>query len=96
MANQYDQAMSRRDFLKNAIKTAVAASATGAGAALYNQALPTTPVITSSSTTATAVSTPTNNITSNPEALTQLASAQAENVRLQTALEAAQTQLASL
>ena len=96
MANQYDQAMSRRDFLKNAIKTAVAASATGAGAALYNQALPTTPVITSSSTTATAVSAPTNNITSNPEALTRLASAQAENVRLQTALEAAQTQLASL
>ncbi len=99
MTNQDNPVVSRRKFIKAAALTAVAASATGAGAAIYNQSLPNDTVITSVSNTAapaisTAVSTNTNPATT--DTFTRLAAAQAENVRLQAALDAAQRQLASL
>jgi len=98
MTNQDDQVVSRRKFIKAAALTAVAASATGAGAALYNQSLPADAVITSVSNnpapvvnTAVSASSPTGS-----DLFTRLASAQAENVRLQAALDAAQRQLTNL
>ncbi len=98
MTNQDEQVVSRRKFIKAAALTAVAASATGAGAAIYNQSTANDTVVTSVSNAAapvinTAVSptTPANN-----DLFTRLAAAQAENVRLQSALDAAQRQLASL
>lgn len=99
MTNQDDSVVSRRKFIKAAALTAVAASATGAGAAIYNQALPNETVITSvSNTTAPAISTAvsTTNNTATTDTFTRLAAAQAENVRIQAALDAAQRQLASL
>jgi hypothetical protein len=99
MTNQDDQAVSRRNFLKAAAVTAVAATATGAGAAMYNQSLNTTPPVTSVSNVTlpaatTAVSPPSAAV--GEDFFTRLASAQAENVRLQAALDAAQRQLANL
>jgi len=99
MTNQDDQVVSRRKFIKAAALTAVAASATGAGAAIYNQALPNETVITSAAnSTAPAISTAvsTTNNTATTDTFTRLAAAQAENVRLQAALDATQRQLASL
>lgn len=98
MTNQDEQVVSRRKFMKAAMLTAVAASATGAGAAIYNQSPANDAVVTSVSNSAAPVintavspSAPANN-----DLFTRLASAQAENVRLQSALDAAQRQLASL
>lgn len=98
MTNQDDQVVSRRKFIKAAALTAVAASATGAGAAIYNQSFSNEAVVTSISNstiptinTAVSPASPTD-----PELFTRLAAAQAENVRLQSALDAAQRQLASL
>lgn len=98
MTNQDDQTVSRRRFIKAAALTAVAASATGAGAAIYNQtpaassvAITTSPLTAPAVTTVVSPSAPANN-----ELFTRLATAQAENVRLQSALDAAQRQLASL
>ena len=96
MTNQDDPVVSRRKFIKAAALTAVAASATGAGAAIYNKALPNETVITSvSNTTAPAISTAVSNSVPT-DTFTRLAAAQAENVRLQAALDAAQRQLAGL
>ncbi|MBK8905896.1 MAG: hypothetical protein IPM53_32255 [Anaerolineaceae bacterium] len=99
MTNHDDQVVSRRNFIKAAALTAAAASATGAAAALYNQALSTPATVTTvSNTTAPAVSTavaPPISTTAN-DMFTRLAAAQAENVRLQAALDAAQRQLNSL
>ena len=99
MTKDEDPLVSRRKFLKAATITAVAATATGAGAALYNQSLPTAPVVSSVSNTitpslTTAVSA--TDSTATTDLFTRLASAQAENVRLQAALDAAQGQLVSL
>jgi hypothetical protein len=94
----HDQVVSRRKFIKAAALTAVAASATGAGAAIYNQAVPTETVITSASNLAApAVNAAVSPASSaNTDLFTRLAAAQAENVRLQSALDAAQRQLTNL
>ena len=93
-----EQSVSRRNFIKAAMVTAVAASATGAGAAIYNQNQNAAPVITTvPNGTAPAVSTAVPSLTSpDSDTFTRLAAAQAENVRLQAALDAAQRQLANL
>ncbi|MCP4419175.1 MAG: twin-arginine translocation signal domain-containing protein [Chloroflexi bacterium] len=99
MTTQNDQEVSRRKFLKAATLTAVAATATGAGAALYNQALPQNPIITSVSnntTEAVATAVSTTDISAPSDLFTRLATSQAENVRLQAALDAAQSQLSNL
>lgn len=99
MTNDEDQVVSRRHFIKAAALTAVAATATGTGAALYNQALASaTPATSVSNVVIPAVSTaviPPSSTTAT-DAFTRLAAAQAENVRLQAALEAAQRQLTNL
>jgi hypothetical protein len=99
----HDQAVSRRKFLKTAAITAVAATATGAGAAVYNQSPAASTVITSAPTIANtgasaapAVSAAVSPSTANTDLFTRLAAAQAENVRLQSALDAAQRQLTGL
>jgi hypothetical protein len=96
--DQNDQVVSRRNFIKAAALTAVAASATGAGAAIYNQNQTAATVITSATNstlplrpTAVPSISPTD-----PDLFTRLAAAQAENIRLQAALDAAQRQLTSL
>ncbi len=100
MTNQDDQLVTRRNFIKAAALTAVAASATGAGAAIYNQSSPATTTITTSAPNSalpalnTAVSA--TNSTATTDTFTRLAAAQAENVRLQAALDAAQNQLTNL
>ncbi|VAW32983.1 hypothetical protein MNBD_CHLOROFLEXI01-4186 [hydrothermal vent metagenome] len=99
MTQQDDPEVSRRKFLKVAALTAVAATATGAGAALYNQPLPTTPVVSSvSNTTGQIVPTAVTatDSTASTDLFTRLAAAQADNVRLQAALDASQSQLVNL
>ncbi|MEZ4595111.1 MAG: twin-arginine translocation signal domain-containing protein, partial [Chloroflexota bacterium] len=92
-----EQAVSRRNFIKAAMVTAVAASATGAGAAIYNQNQNAATVITSAPNAAPIVSTAVPNLTApDSDLFTRLAAAQAENVRLQAALDAAQRQLVNL
>ncbi|MFZ1399593.1 MAG: twin-arginine translocation signal domain-containing protein [Candidatus Promineifilaceae bacterium] len=92
-----EQAVSRRNFIKAAMVTAVAASATGAGAAIYNQNQNAATVITSAPNAAPIVRTAVPPISpTDPDLFTRLAAAQAENVRLQAALEAAQRQLSNL
>lgn len=93
-----EQAVSRRNFIKAAMVTAVAASATGAGAAIYNQNQNAATIITSvPNGTAPVVSTAVPSLTSpDSDLFTRLAAAQADNVRLQAALDAAQRQLANL
>lgn len=100
MTNDLDQMVSRRQFIRAAALTAVAATATGAGAAFYNEALSApstaTTVTNVSNTSLSAVSTAVPANTTATDMFTRLAAAQAENVRLQAALEAAQRQLTSL
>ncbi len=99
MTNDDDQVVSRRQFMRAAALTAVAATATGAGAAFYNQALsaPSTATVSHvSNTTLPAVGTAVPANTTATDMFTRLAAAQAENVRLQAALDAAQRQLTSL
>jgi hypothetical protein len=93
---QDDHEVSRRKFLKAAALTAVAATATGAGAALYNQSLPPQPVVSSVSNATGQTVTTAVNPTDSTDLFTRLAAAQAENVRLQAALDASQSQLISL
>jgi hypothetical protein len=98
-----EQSVSRRSFLKAAAVTAMAATATGAGAAvLKNTTAPAAislsapqpaPVATIAPVAQTIV---TGNHEAAPELMAQLAAAQAENVRLQAALDAAQRSLESL
>jgi hypothetical protein len=96
MIPENDQEVSRRKFLKAAALTAVAATASGAGAALYKQGPPQSPVITSVSNSTQAVTTAVTAADGSADLFTRLASSQAENVRLQAALDAAQRQLTNL
>lgn len=91
-----DQQISRRGFLKGVAVTGAAAVATGAGAATLMQQSANAPITTNVVSTppllpATAVPNMAN--ISADEMLARLASAQAENVRLQAALDAANRQL---
>lgn len=100
MTNDDDPIVSRRNFIKAAALTAVAATATGAGAALYNEALsaPATMTVNPANAVVPAVGTAAvipPSSTAAADAFTRLAAAQAENVRLQAALDAAQRQLTS-
>jgi len=94
--------VSRRSFLRNAALTAVAATAAGTGVAALSQRAQDKPIIIevsqqplSAALTAgqTAVA---PNINDSADLLARLAGAQAENVRLQAALDAAQRELESL
>ena len=93
-----EQGVSRRNFIKAAALTAVAASATGAGAAIYNQNQNAATVITTvPNNTAPIVNTAVPPIAApDSDLFTRLAAAQAENVRLQAALDSAQRQLTNL
>jgi hypothetical protein len=99
--NKNETSVSRRRFLKRAAITAIAATATGAGAAKLakqsSQSLTTIAPFAAVNAPETAVSASQSAITpfrENPtELLANLAAVQAENVRLQTALGAAQSQL---
>ncbi|MCP5101655.1 MAG: twin-arginine translocation signal domain-containing protein [Chloroflexi bacterium] len=95
---QSEEQVSRRRFLKGAAVTAIAATATGAGAAIYtkqsNSANTNFTAAIDSTTAVPAAQTAVTTFVENPtELLTELAAAQAENIRLQTALAAAQSQL---
>lgn len=99
---QNDQNVSRRGFLKVAAATAVAATATGAGAALLKKPTQSLPAASVPQTAPVApVSPVTQAVThangeTGTDLLARLAEAQAENVRLQAALDAAQRRLESL
>ena len=90
----------RRGFLKAAVATAVAATATGAGAALVtNNAATQTAVLATPIPQPPVVQSAQNILAAHNDAadlLSRLASAQAENMRLQASLDAAQRQLSSL
>ncbi len=87
MTDEYDrQPIDRRKFLKTAAVTAVAATATGIGAAVMQKSNQTTPTITTSPITQPLL----NPDNQTADTLTQLAAAQAQNVRLQADLESAQ------
>ncbi len=96
MGVDQNEQLSRRGFLKGVAVTAVAATATGAGAALLGKT-PTTgnvasvPSVPAAQTAVSVIS------SENPvEILTQLATSQAENMRLQAALAAAQRQIEAM
>ena len=91
-----DQQVSRRGFLKGVAITGAAAVATGAGAATLMQQSVTAPVTTnvvSAPPPIPATAVPNIANISADEMLARLATAQAENVRLQAALDAANRQL---
>lgn len=96
MTNQNEPQIGRRGFLKAITVTGAAAVVTGAGAALLKQNPNTAATINTVSSapitapTAVTVSAPQNDL------LAQLASIQAENMRLQAALDAANRQLETL
>jgi hypothetical protein len=94
-----DENVSRRRFLKAATLTAVAATATGAGAGLVNKqpaaVRPVVPQITSS-LPQTAVVTTNPPDTAAADTWARLAASEAENVRLQAALAASERQVAAL
>ncbi len=86
-----NSAVSRRSFLRALTVTAVAATATGAGAALVNQSI-------NNNIPATTFTTQTLNTHTPPPSdwLAELAALKAENARLQTELAAAQRNLQAL
>ena len=89
--------INRRGFLKAAAITAVAATATGSGAVLIKQANQTAETTITTAPMAPTLSVPP--LTANnagTETFTKLASIQAENIRLQAALDAANRQLTGL
>jgi len=93
-----DQQVSRREFIRGVAVTAMAATAAGAGAASLIKKTPaaTTNIAVAEpvlETVKTAVPTLIENPT---ETLTQLAEVQADNLRLQSALTAAQQQLETM
>jgi hypothetical protein len=97
--NFQEQNMSRRSFLKAAMATAVVATAAGAGAAVVvNESGPAQPAVISSAFP------PLPPVTHNlaavsgepTELLARLAAVQAENVRLRSALDAAERRLSTL
>ncbi|HID51840.1 MAG TPA: twin-arginine translocation signal domain-containing protein [Anaerolineae bacterium] len=93
MTNQSEPQVSRRGFLKVITVTGAAAVAAGAGAALLKQNPNTPATITTVSSAPLAVSTPITAATPQNEVLARLAAVQAENMRLQAALDAANRQL---
>lgn len=100
---QSEQDMDRRAFLKALALTGVAATATGGGAALWlNRAEAETVITAMTPPAATApratAALPVAASTSNeaPELLARLASSEAENLRLQSELDAARRRLAAL
>jgi hypothetical protein len=96
-----DEGINRRGFLKAAVATAALATATGAGAAILVNPEGFLPKPAAGSKVITAAALPPVAYqpaaavihTDSPEMLARLASAQAENVRLQAALEAAERRL---
>ncbi len=100
------QAISRRDFMRNLVISALAATTAGTSAALiskeWNKSSASPPIISEvppAPTTVPAVRSAQTFVTAHNDAselLARLAAAQAENMRLQAALEAAQRDLASL
>ncbi|HEX6384127.1 MAG TPA: hypothetical protein VF177_05605 [Anaerolineae bacterium] len=104
MTNRRDeQNVSRRGFLKAAAATAMAATATGAGAAILNnksqQPVLSQPAVTYSvapSPDFVPPTVPAATVDSSSDLLAQLAAVQGENVRLQEALASAQQQLEAL
>lgn len=98
MAEYQESEVSRRGFLLGMGVTAVAATTVGAGAALLkgSQQAAVTTTITTSPPASPIVSLP--SLAANPgaESFTQLASAQAEIIRLQAALDAANRQIEAL
>lgn len=97
-ANQDKNEVSRRGFLKVATITAVAATATGTGVALIKQANQSanTTITTAEAVTPVFTGPPIVANTAVTENFAQLAAVQADNLRLQAALDAANRQLASL
>jgi hypothetical protein len=99
--HEKDEGISRRGFLKAAAATAALATATGAGAAVLVNPKGLLPKSTATGQAATMSSLPPVTYqpaaavihTDSPEMLARLAAAQAENVRLQAALEAAERRL---
>lgn len=94
--NQSEQAISRRGFIKGAAVSALAAAAIGAGQVALDKATDPAAVnlVTSAPIGPVAVTTAVPSSTGSVERLVaDLANVQAENVRLQTALAAAQQQL---
>jgi hypothetical protein len=94
-----DQQVSRRGFLKAAAVTGAAAVVTGTGAATIMQQTanaPLTTTVVSAPTALPAASLPNPAYTTANEMLAKLAAAQAENVRLQAALDAANRQLTGI
>jgi hypothetical protein len=98
MTEYQEKEVSRRGFLKVVAATAVVATATGAGAAVLKQAQPTGPttITVASPPQMTAAVSPVVGNTAVTDSFSQLAAVQAENMRLQAALDAANRQLAAL
>lgn len=98
MAEYPENEVSRRGFLKAAALTAVAATATGAGAAALRQASPPGPAAISVAAPPASTFTlpPITPNTAAIDSFAQLAAVQADNMRLQAALDAANRQLAVL
>jgi len=91
--DQFEQNLSRRNFLKAATVTAVAATATGAGAALLRNANPSRPVLPPPPSVPLPAAVIGEGSEAAAELFAQLAEAQAENMRLSAALDAAQRRL---
>lgn len=98
MSKYQQEEVSRRGFLKAAVVTAAAATVTGAGTAALKQGSRAAPtVITTSPAASPTLTVPQLGSSQGAtEAFAQLTSIQAENMRLQAALDAANRQLASL
>ena len=98
--NGHGQQVDRRGFLKAAVATAVAATATGGGAALLlNKAQSATTVLPTPIPEPPAIQAAQTVLTAHNDAaelLARLTAAQADNMRLQAALDATQRQLESL
>lgn len=97
MAKMEPTEVNRRGFIKAAAVTAVAAAATGVGAATLSQAgrPAATTITTAPAATPGLVVPPIPAANPQAAAFSQLAAAQAENMRLQAALDAANRQLAA-
>lgn len=97
MGESNQSEINRRGFLKAAAVTAVAATATGTGAALIKQANQSAATTITTAPAAPTLSVPPLTVNNaGAESFAQLASVQADNIRLQAALDAANRQLASL
>lgn len=89
-----DPGVNRRDFLKAAVVTAAAATATGAGAALVHTSSQSEPILSIGTLpVAESVVAPDGEFTA--EMFSKLAAARAENVRLQASVDAIQRRLSA-